>query len=254
MRKFLFWPYQLYAWLFFFPVATVITIIAGWLVVILSWLISPRWASKHIARRWARLLAWLTPMPVTVEGAEHVDSSRSCVVVANHVSQFDILALYGWLDLDLKWVIKKELEKLPGIGIGCRKAGHIFVDRRNPEQARNAVNDALGRIRDGIGILFFAEGTRSLDGRLLPFKKGAFRIATNQGLPVLPVTVLGTGQVLPAKTMKLFPGRAKIVVHPMIEPVPDDASSLNDLMKRTRDSIASALPRAETSSNATSKT
>lgn len=243
MRKILFWPYQLYAWLFFYPVAILITLISGWLVVILSWLVSPRWASRHIARRWARLLAFLTPMPVTLEGGQHVDGSRSCVVVANHVSQFDILALYGWLDLDLKWVIKKELEKLPGIGVGCRKAGHIFVDRKDPAQARQAVNDALHRIRDGIGILFFAEGTRSLDGRLLPFKKGAFRIAVAQGLPVLPVTVIGTGEVLPAKSLRLFPGRARVVVHPMLEPVPDTPTALNDLMKRTRDAIASALPR-----------
>lgn len=242
MRKLLFWPYQLYAWLVFIPLAVVITLLAGWLVVVISWVISPRFASRHIAMNWARLLAWLIPMPVLVEGTEHVPANRSCVVVANHLSQVDILALYGWLNLDLKWVIKKELRKLPGVGIGCEKAGHIFVDRQNPAAARQAVNEALGRLKEGIGILFFAEGTRSLDGRLLPFKKGAFRIAAGQQLPVLPVTLIGTAEVLPAKTLRLFPGRVRVLVHPLIEPGADDPDGIKDLMNRTRNTIASALP------------
>lgn len=241
INPFLFWAYQVYAWLLFMPLVAVITFVAGWLVVLLSWWISPEWASRHVARRWARLLARMTPMKVTLEGAHHVPRGRSCVVVANHVSQYDILALYGWLDLDLKWVIKKELERIPGIGIGCRKAGHIFIDRRDPVQARQAVNDALRRLKDGIGILFFPEGTRSPDGRLLPFKKGAFKIAASQRLPVLPVTLLGTGDVLPARTMRLFPGHAHIIVHPLIEPGPDTPEGLRDLMNYSRDAIASAL-------------
>lgn len=242
MKTILFWLYQVYAWLIFIPLALVITLLSGWAVVLVAWLVNPRFAGRHIARRWARLLARLTPMPVTVEGADHADPSRSYVVVANHVSQFDILALYGWLDLDLKWVIKKELRKMPGVGIGCEKAGHIFVDRQNPALARAAVNKALGKLHGGVGILFFAEGTRSLDGRLLPFKKGAFRIAQAEQLPVLPITLLGTEKVLPSKTLRLFPGRVRVVIHPPIQPGPDNPASLVDLMKRTRDTIASALP------------
>lgn len=242
MKKLLFWPYQLYVWLVFMPLIALITLVSGWLVVFLSWAVSPRFASRYIAANWARVLAWLIPMPVTVEGAEHAPKDRSCVVVSNHLSQVDILALYGWLGLDLKWVIKKELRKLPAVGIGCEKAGHIFVDRQNPALARQAVNDALERLKNGIGILFFAEGTRSRTGRLLPFKKGAFRIAASQQLPVLPVTLIGTGEVLPAKSLKLFPGRVRVIVHPLIEPVPEAPDAVKDLMNRTRNTIASALP------------
>jgi 1-acyl-sn-glycerol-3-phosphate acyltransferase len=242
LKTILFWLYQVYAWLFYIPVAGLLTIIAGWLVVLISWLVNPRYANRMIAKSWARVLAYLTPMPVSVEGAENADPLRSYVVVANHISQFDILALYGWLDLDLKWVIKMELRKVPGLGIGCEKAGHIFINRRDPEQAKKAVNKATAGLDGGVGILFFAEGTRSLDGRLLPFKKGAFRIATTQNLPILPVTLLGTGDVLPSKTLRLFPGRAKVIIHPPIEPTGDGPDHLRDLMNRTRDTIASALP------------
>ena len=116
-------------------------------------------------------------------------------MVCNHQSQYDIFLAYGWLNLDLKWVLKAELRNAPGVGIGCEKVGHIFVDRSNPEQARRAVRDALDSVGDGVGILFFAEGTRSPDGRLGTFKKGAFRVAAAQDLPILPVTIIGTRDI-----------------------------------------------------------
>lgn len=242
MKKYFFWPYQVYAWLLLIPLSALISLIAGWLAVLTAILVNPRFSSRHIAMNWARILGWLTPIRVTIEGRQHLDRSRSFVVVANHVSQFDILALYGWLDLDLKWVIKQELRKIPGIGIGCEKVGHIFVDRRNPELARKSVNEALDRLGDGVGILFFPEGTRSLDGRLLPFKKGAFRIALDQQLPILPVTLLGTREVCPAKTLKIYPGRVRLVIHPPIETTGPGQHELRDLMSLARNSIASALP------------
>ena len=242
MKKYLFWPYQVYAWLIYFPLACILTFAAGWTVVFVSMLINPRFASRHIAMRWARLLSALLPISVTVEGAENVEPGRSFVVVSNHASMVDIIALYGFLDLDLKWVIKKELRKFPGIGIGCEKAGHIFIDRQNPDIACKSVNDALNVLGNGIGVLFFAEGTRSLTGRLLPFKKGAFRIAIDADLPVLPVTLVGTREVMPAKSMRLYPGKVRVVVHPAIEHREIDLDHIRDLMVHTRDVIASALP------------
>jgi 1-acyl-sn-glycerol-3-phosphate acyltransferase len=242
VKKYLFWPYQLYAWLIYIPLVCILTLLAGWLVVLVSFLTGPRWVSRHLAMRWARLLSRLLPVRVEVEGREHVEQQRSYVVVSNHLSMVDILALYGYLDLDLKWVIKKELRKMPGIGIGCERAGHIFVDRQDADAAKQSVNEALERLGDGIGILFFPEGTRSLDGRLLPFKKGAFRIAIDADLPILPVTIIGTGEILPAKTLRLFPGKVRVVVHPAIEHRDIDLDHMRDLMVMTRDVIASALP------------
>jgi 1-acyl-sn-glycerol-3-phosphate acyltransferase len=239
MKKILFWPYQLYVWLIFVPVAAVITLVCGFLTAIFAPLVNPEFASRCFAVPWARMLAGLTPMSVTVEGAEHADRNRTYVVVCNHQSQYDILLVYGWLKLDLKWVMKQELRKIPAVGIGCEKAGHIFVDRKNPRKARRAVEQALESLGNGVGILFFAEGTRSLDGALLPFKKGAFRIAIEQQLPVLPVTLLGTRDILPSKTVKLFPGRGTMVIHRAIE---TDGLDMETLMNKTRESIASSLP------------
>jgi 1-acyl-sn-glycerol-3-phosphate acyltransferase len=242
MKKILFWPYQVYVWFIFVPVGAILTLSAGLLTALFATLVNPRFASRFFATRWARTLAWLTPMAVSVRGAKHADRKRTYVVVCNHQSQYDILLVYGWLDLDFKWVIKQELRKIPGIGIGCEKAGHIFIDRNNPRQARACVGRALERLGDGVGILFFAEGTRSLDGKLLPFKKGAFRLAIEQQLPLLPVTLQGTRDILPAKTVRLFPGRAVMLIHPAIETKGMELGQLDELLELTRQAIASGLP------------
>jgi 1-acyl-sn-glycerol-3-phosphate acyltransferase len=239
MKKAFFWPYQIYAWLVFFPLVIIFTLLFSALTIIFAALVNPEWASRVFAATWARILARLTPVRVTVEGGEHAHRGRSYVVVLNHQSQYDILVVYGWLQLDLKWVIKQELRKIPGIGLGCEKAGHIFVDRKNPKQASIVIREALARLDDGVGILFFPEGTRSLDGRLLPFKRGAFRLSKEQNLPILPVTLVGTRDILPARSLNPFPGPVRMVIHPPIMP---QEKSVDQLIDETRRAISSAMP------------
>jgi 1-acyl-sn-glycerol-3-phosphate acyltransferase len=242
MKRIAFWLYQVYAFLVFYPIGLLLTLLTGWLTVLVAILWTPEAASRYCAANWARILCWLTPVKVTVEGAENADPRRTYVVVCNHQSQYDIFLVYGWLKLDLKWVLKAELRKAPGVGIGCEKAGHIFVDRSNPDKARQSVSDALERVGDGVGILFFAEGTRSADGSLRPFKKGAFRVATSQNLPILPVTIIGTRDIQRPKSLLIFPGKVSMVIHPAIEIEGESQEEIRDLMTRTRAVIASAQP------------
>jgi len=239
MKAMLFWLYQVYVWLVFLPLVIVLTLLFSSLTVIFATLVNPEWASRVFAVTWGKTLAYLTPVKVTVEGAENADRDQSYVVVSNHQSMYDILLIYGWLELDLKWIMKKELRRIPGIGIGCEKAGHVFVDRRNPKQAREAIKQALDNMSKGIGFLFFPEGTRSLDGRLLSFKNGAFRLAVDQGLPLLPVTLVGTRNVLPTKSLRLFPGAIKMVIHPAIETA---GKSAEQLIEESRAAITSGMP------------
>ena len=239
LKTVLTWLYQVYAWLFLIPFALLWSFLCGWLSVIAAVLVSPHFSSTKVGTTWARVIGWLTPMIVTVEGEEHIDPKQTYVVVSNHVSQYDILLVYGWLNLDLRWVMKKELRKIPGIGPGCEKVGHIMVDRADPEAAKQTINEALERIGDGVGILFFPEGTRSRDGRLKAFKKGAFRIAVDQSLPVLPLTLVGTHDIMPAGTFRVRPGRVRLVIHPPIDPAGQNARSLQEA---SRTAVASALP------------
>ena len=231
--------YQLYLWPVFFPLVILLTLLFSTLTLVFATLVNPNRASRMFAVTWAKTLAILTPVRVSVEGVENAHRAQSYVVVSNHQSQYDILLLYGWLELDMKWVMKKELRKIPGIGIGCEKAGHIFVDRNKPKQAAKAIKDALARMGKGIGILFFPEGTRSLDGHLLPFKRGAFHLSIDQDLPILPVTLVGTRDVLPAKSLLPFPGAIRMVIHPAIYPAGKNA---DELMEATRSAITSAMP------------
>lgn len=243
MKRIAIWLYQVYVWLIFYPLGFLITLAAGWTTVLISMIWSPRLASRHIAANWARIICWLTPVKVTVEGAENADPSKTYVVVCNHQSQYDIFLVYGWLKLDLKWVLKAELRKIPGVGIGCEKAGHIYIDRSKPDLARKAIKDALDLVGDGVGVLFFPEGTRSLTGKMGPFKKGAFRVAASQGLPILPVTLIGTRDIQRAKSLVIVPGKMRMVIHPAIEVTSsEDPDVIRDLMSKTRETINSALP------------
>jgi 1-acyl-sn-glycerol-3-phosphate acyltransferase len=239
MKRILFWPYQLYAWLIFVPLVVLLTLLFSMLTVIFATLVNPNWASRVFAVTWAKFMAYLTPVRVIVEGGENAHREQSYVVVTNHQSMYDILLIYGWLELDLKWVMKKELRRVPGIGIGCEKAGHIFVDRKKPRQAAKAISDALARLGKGVGILFFPEGTRSKDGHLLPFKKGAFRLSVEQNLPILPLTLVGTRDVQPGNTVSLFPGTIRMVIHPAIDP---SGKNADELLEETRSTISSAMP------------
>ena len=243
MKRIGIWLYQVYVWLIFYPLGFVITMMAGWTTVLVATIWSPRVASRYVAANWGRVICWMTPVRVSVEGGGNADPSKTYVVVCNHQSQYDIFLVYGWLKLDLKWVLKAELRKIPGVGIGCEKAGHIYVDRSNPELARKAVRDALDSVGDGVGVLFFPEGTRSFNGKMGPFKKGAFRVAISQKLPILPVTLVGTRDIQKPKSLVIVPGSIRMVIHPAIEVTgAEDSEGIRELMTKTRQIISSALP------------
>lgn len=241
MRKILFLPYQVYVWLVFAPLVVILTFLFSTLTIIFAAIVNPSFASRTFAVAWAKSLSYLTPIRVEIEGGENADPERSYIVACNHQSMYDILVIYGFLRLDLKWVMKQELRKVPFIGTGCEAAGHIFVERRNPKQAKHAIAAALQKLGDGIGILFFPEGTRSRGDRMLPFKKGAFRTAIDQQLPVLPVTVTGTNEILPTKTLALFPGKARMTIHQPIETTGLTIDDTDTVLQETRRRIASAL-------------
>lgn len=239
-NKILYLMYLPYKWLVFGPLMVLSTVFFATSAVVLAF-VSPRFASRLCGPAWARFNSLVTPMLVKVEGRERADPEQSYVIVANHQSQYDIFVLYGWLGIEFKWVMKQELRKVPMIGVGCERIGHIFIDRSNRQAAIASINEAKQRIVDGVSVLFFPEGTRSRDGRLLPFKRGAFRMALDLDLPILPVSVVGTRDVLPAGSTRLFPGRARLVFH---DPIPTsglDEADVPTLIQTTRKRISSVL-------------
>mgnify|MGYP000866761491 CR=1 FL=1 len=240
-RPWWWWIYQPYKWLVVGPVLVASTLVAGGTAVALSLVLSPRRVGALCGVQWARFNAGATPMAVEVVGREHLERGRSYVVVANHQSLYDILLVYGWLGIDFRWVMKKELRGVPGLGASCERMGHIFVDRSSPIAASRTLEVARARVAEGASVLFFPEGTRSPDGTLGPFKRGAFRMAIDLGLPVLPMTIIGTRAILPPGSRDLRPGRAQLVIHSPISTDGWSLDRLSELVERTRAAIATPL-------------
>jgi 1-acyl-sn-glycerol-3-phosphate acyltransferase len=243
-RKLLYIVYQPYKWLFFIPFLALNTVLFGIIAVLVSWLVNQRIGSYFGGVVWSRLNAILTPMLVKVDGRDHVDGKTSYVVVSNHQSLYDIFLIYGWLGIDIKWVMKKELGKIPGIGFGSRKVGHIFLDRSNSRVALESLNEAKKKLVNGTSVVIFPEGTRSKDGQVGNFKKGAFKLALDLNLPVLPVTIIETRKILPTGTINLLPGRVRMIIHNPIDITQYNEESMQDLMLSAKKIIAAPLERS----------
>lgn len=217
------------------------TLVFGALAVILSTLINQKVGSFIGGAVWARLNSYLIPIVVKIIGKENIDNNQSYIIIANHQSQVDIFVLYGWLGIDFKWVLKQELRKIPGLGIGCEKVGHIFIDRTNPQKAITTLNAAKQKVVNGTSVVFFPEGTRESSGKLGDFKKGAFIFAIETGVPLLPVTLINTGNILPPHTVNLLPGWAKMIIHKKIEVTAYTAHHIDELMSKARNTILGGL-------------
>jgi 1-acyl-sn-glycerol-3-phosphate acyltransferase len=209
--------YQPYKVFIFAPLLVLSTCFFVGLGVALVFIRDDRAANRIAGVWWSRFCAFITPMRVTVTGRENIDKHQSYIVASNHQSSYDIFVLFGWLGIDLKWVIKKELRKYPVFGYATVKGGNIIIDRSNPGEAYKSLQKARQKIQGGTSIIMLPEGTRSRTGELGEFKRGAFVLAQELGLPVLPVSITGTRKILPPQTLNLFPGRATMRIHPPVD-------------------------------------
>lgn len=243
MKTILILLYQPYKWLIYIPFLAVNTVIFGILAIVLSLLVNQKVGSYVGGVIWSRLNTLLVPAFVVTLGKEKIDKKQSYVIVANHQSSFDIFAVYGWLGIDFKWVMKKELEKVPGVGFGSKAVGHIFIDRSSTKEALASIEKAKAKIKNGTSVLFFPEGTRNKGNELGRFKKGAFAFAFDLGLPILPVTLVGTEKILPSDSVNLLPGKARVIIHDPIDIGQYSRENVEQLMEDTRKVIASSLVR-----------
>jgi 1-acyl-sn-glycerol-3-phosphate acyltransferase len=145
-----------------------------------------------------------------VEGTENLAPDRPYIFAANHQSQFDILALQGFLGIDFRWLAKKELFTVPIWGTAMRRAGYIPIDRSHGRQAIKSLDRAAKKIAKGTSVIIFPEGTRSKDGKLQKFKSGAMRLAIKSGVPLVPVAITGTYKILPKGRLLVRSGQVTI--------------------------------------------
>lgn len=183
---------------------------------------------------------WLTGVRVEKIGLDDFDHSRTYIFMSNHVSNLDPPIQIPVIPRRTSVLVKKELFKTPILGPAMRLASLVPVDRGNREAGIEAVNAAKSVVAQGINMTIYVEGKRSFDGKLLPFKKGPFYLAMECGVPVIPMTIVGTHYAMPKGRFAIRPHRVKAIFHPPIEP--KDFGSRDQLMETVRNVIESGLP------------
>jgi 1-acyl-sn-glycerol-3-phosphate acyltransferase len=230
----------------FWAISTLIVGPPGLLIAIITGNVMPLY---WMATRLARLGVQLAGVSIEVRGSEFLQRGRNYIFMSNHVSNLDPPVLIPVIPGRCSVLVKKELFHIPILGTGMKVADLVPVDRGDREAAIESVNAAVKVLQRGLHMVVFPEGTRSEDGRLLPFKKGPFHLAMESGVPIVPVTMLGTFESWPKTLFALRPGTATVVFHPPVDPrsYPDRDS----LMNVVRDAVASAVPpeRREVASN-----
>ncbi|MEE0922965.1 MAG: lysophospholipid acyltransferase family protein [Paludibacteraceae bacterium] len=196
MKSVLYFLYGLYQYIIVWPIMVVLTLFTAVFTMIFVPFRNAEFVHK-VQQFWSRSFYRLMFLPVTVEGLEHIQPGQSYVFVSNHQSMFDVWLIYGWLPVIFKWLMKAELRKVPFVGIACKAAGHIFVDRKNPKAAMESMENIKKQLKDGVCTVIFPEGTRTKDGQVGRFKRGAFQIALDLKLPIIPISLSGCYDVLP---------------------------------------------------------
>ncbi|MBI9083147.1 MAG: 1-acyl-sn-glycerol-3-phosphate acyltransferase [Desulfobacterales bacterium] len=172
-----------------------------------------------MARVWSWLLLRTHRVRVQAEGVEKIDRDRSYIFISNHVSHLDSPAIALSLSNPLRFVGKAALSKIPVFGLATRLIKVIYIDRSDSKKAIETLNRAVDALQGGISALFYAEGTRSPDGRLQPFKKGGVMLALGANLPIVPITVLGSYNILPKGHLNIHPGLIRVVISDPILPL-----------------------------------
>ena len=215
--KYLYYCYQLVIVLPLFAVASVITSAATIIGCVVG--------NGHVwgyypGKWWSRLVVSLLLLPVRVEGRQHLQRGQSYVFVSNHQGAFDIFLIYGYLNRNFKWMMKRSLRKVPFVGIACEYAHHIFVDKRGPSKIRETYDRARATLREGMSLVVFPEGARTFTGHMGVFRRGAFMLADELQLPVVPLTINGSFDVLPRMRDGRFVSwhRLSLTIHEPIWP------------------------------------
>jgi 1-acyl-sn-glycerol-3-phosphate acyltransferase len=186
---------------------------------------------------------YLLFLPVKVKGYKYIHKKTSYVFVANHQGAFDIFLIYGFLGQNFKWMMKQGLRRIPFVGKACASAGHIYVDKSSPKKIQETIEKAYYVLQDGMSLVVFPEGARTFTGKMSHFKKGAYFLADELQLPVVPLTIDGSFNVLPrtGKLIKRHP--LKLTIHEPIYPTSKGSNNITDLIIKSFDVINNDLPK-----------
>ena len=236
--------YKIYQIFIAFPVMIIMTIITALEVGIGTTIGDGHFWGYYPGRWWAKVIMKAFLLPMKVEGQEHLESDQSYVFVANHQGIFDIFVIYGYLGRNFKWMMKYQLGKIPFVGYACRKSHQIFVDKRGPKKIQKTYETAREILQEGYSVTVFPEGARSFTGHMGKFRKGAFALADELQLPVVPLTINGSFDVLPRTRgfINLVDWHPlSLTIHQPIYPVGRGPENVDTTMRQAYESVMSAL-------------
>lgn len=236
--------YRLYQLLIFFPLFVVVTIFVALLTSLGCMVGLSRWFAFLPTRFWGWFTIRFLFLPVKVEGREHLQPGQSYIFAANHQGAFDIFLLSGFLGREFKWMMKASLRKVPFVGMACEKAGYIFVDKSSRKAVAKTMDDARQRLVGGTSLAVFPEGARTFSGHMGIFRRGAFQLADELQLPVVPITIDGCFDVMPRTKDFHFAQwhPLRLVIHPPIVPTSQGTDNIKRTLEESYRIIMDALP------------
>lgn len=239
--KYLYRIYQLFIAL---PVLLVATVLTALVTTIGSTIGSAHFWGYYPAMIWSRLMCWGMLLPVKVIGCEKLQKNTSYVFVANHQGPYDIFLVYGFLGRNFKWMMKKSLSRIPLIGRACISAGHIMVDKSGPKAVQRTYVQGRKVLRNGTSLVVFPEGARTFTGHMGVFRRGAFQLADELQLPVVPVTINGPFDVLPRTKGFFFINYhpLEMTIHQPIMPKGKGPENVKAVTEEAYQVVMSALP------------
>lgn len=191
----------------------------------------------NIAVPWAKANLWFCGINVRALGQQNIDAHKNYIYMTNHQSYFDIFALLAYLPVDFKFILKQELMRIPLFGFAMKRAGYIGIQRKDPRKAVESMKTAVKRIKNGASVVIFPEGTRSLDGRLQPFKKGGFNLALRSGCDIVPVTINNSYRIVPKGSLRINKGFFSIHIGKPISIKDYNRKDVTQLMEMVRNAM-----------------
>ena len=241
IMKYLYRTYQLFIAM---PILACATVLTALTTIIGGLMGNAHFWGYYPGKCWSWLFCRILLLPVHVEGKENISHYTSYVFVANHQGPMDIFLIYGFLGRNFKWMMKKALRKMPLIGYACAKAGHIFVDKSGPKKIQHTIEHARKTLQGGTSLVVFPEGARTYTGHMGVFKKGAFQLADDLQLPIVPITINGSFDVLPRTKGFNFVNwhKMSLTIHAPIPPTCKGDEDIKKTMEQSYHTIMSALP------------
>jgi 1-acyl-sn-glycerol-3-phosphate acyltransferase len=201
--------------------------------------------SYYPGAMWSKLVCIISLCPVKVIGKEKLDRKRSYIFISNHQGSYDIFLIFGYIGQTIKWVMKQSLRKIPLVGYACERAGFIFVDNSSAQAAAKTIKIAESKLKNGASIVVFPEGSRSRTGKMNKFKKGAYQMALDLKLPIVPITINGSFNVLPIHTYLIHPHKMELIIHDPVETYSIQAENIREIAVKIKELVDESREKIE---------